>query len=609
MENLLSGEMSKMSIQNKFEEIKKSKKFVVSIDFGTCQSGFSIYDFQTIETNNEWKCQDVQSSKTFTQMVYDNKKKDFINWGAESRYFMSKIEDSEVEEKFLLKFFKMELIKNQRNITGTDISIIDAISAYLKFLKEEIMKKFTNRGVKDLKTSDIKWCLTIPAIWKEDQKHAMVTACYQAGMIESTNNIKREDFQLILEPEAGAMFCINHMRTHKIELKNNSCFLIIDSGGGTLDLTSYIYVDSSHLKEAHRGDGIPKGSSNLDLKYWELLCIKFGQEFMETFEKESREDIIGIFDDWEKAKKRIEDLSVKQLVDLPSYLTKKIGPSDHLNKKDKLILNEKDLKFIFEGVIDTMISKIESYRENVEKVAKFTHIFLVGGFSASIVLQKRVKELFKDVEIIIPKFPQAGIVEGAIYCGIQGFDKVEMMVNSRRARYSYGLRTLCYRKYDSEEKKKLYKDYPFPIEMDAISGDSHAFFKFVTINDDIKVDQEVIKKYKLWDNGKTHFQILESEEEKPLPYTKSNLLGELVLDKRELNVDEVEVKMIFGLERVQLFCIIDQKTVEIPILFTSNLFKVEKKDYTFGSNSYNLEFSKSTSTYIAKRKSNLNKYF
>jgi len=181
-----------------------------------------------------------------------------------------------------------------------------------------------------------------------------------------------------------------------------------------------------------------------------------------------------------------------------------------------------DLKYIFEDTINGVINKIASYKKSVEKSKKVTHIFTVGGFSASNYLDGKIKDLFKGTDTILinPRNPQAGIVEGAIYCGIQGFDDIEeIQIDSRRVRHTYGILCSCYNEGDTENQS-LYESYGTIFEKHPTENRYDTFYTFVIINEEVEVGQEVFHIVKLQETD-TLINILESDEIEPLPYTKT----------------------------------------------------------------------------------------
>lgn len=60
----------------------------------------------------------------------------------------------------------------------------------------------------------------------------MREACIQANIIQHADPLNR--LELISEPEAAAAYCEN--KYHSWNLTNGNIFMIVDAGGGTVDL-------------------------------------------------------------------------------------------------------------------------------------------------------------------------------------------------------------------------------------------------------------------------------------------------------------------------------------------------------------------------------------
>lgn len=75
-------------------------------------------------------------------------------------------------------------------------------------------------------------CITVPAIWSDHAKALMREACTRAGIIQPHDPLDR--LTLISEPEAAALYC--ERKCDISNLKHDDKFMIIDAGGGTVDL-------------------------------------------------------------------------------------------------------------------------------------------------------------------------------------------------------------------------------------------------------------------------------------------------------------------------------------------------------------------------------------
>ncbi|MEQ2254730.1 Heat shock 70 kDa protein 12A [Ilyodon furcidens] len=68
------------------------------------------------------------------------------------------------------------------------------------------------------------------------------------------------------------------------ELEEGDRYVVMDCGGGTVDLTVHqIRLPEGHLKELYKASGGPYGSIGVDYEFEKLLCKIFGQDFIDQF--------------------------------------------------------------------------------------------------------------------------------------------------------------------------------------------------------------------------------------------------------------------------------------------------------------------------------------
>ena len=95
---------------------------------------------------------------------------------------------------------------------------------------------------------------------------------------------------LIAEPEAAAMYALDQMDPHNIQVGDT--FVLVDAGGGTVDLISYTVEALKpmlKIKEATAGSGSLCGASYLNRIFLQYLRAKFGH--MPEWDDEVAEDV------------------------------------------------------------------------------------------------------------------------------------------------------------------------------------------------------------------------------------------------------------------------------------------------------------------------------
>lgn len=125
---------------------------------------------------------------------------------AELEYIDAKSGGGErADEVTLFKYFKMELFKGgQKGIMRssvddaegnsmdekTQLPLVDVVSLALEHFKDVIINRLNPTANHTLRASDIRWVLTVPAIWSSFGKAFMRAAAHRAGLITDENDME-----------------------------------------------------------------------------------------------------------------------------------------------------------------------------------------------------------------------------------------------------------------------------------------------------------------------------------------------------------------------------------------------------------------------------------
>lgn len=157
------------------------------------------------------------------------------------------------------------------------LSILKVISDYLRYLHRSIYKEIKNAlGDKvdfEKKKESFRYCLTVPALWTPEAKSVMREAAIVAGIINKDDHVDR--LVLVGEPEAAALYA--EKMKGGITIKSGETLMIVDAGGGTIDLTTFektIEGETKCFKEITEGVGNTFGSARLDLNFREYILRK-----------------------------------------------------------------------------------------------------------------------------------------------------------------------------------------------------------------------------------------------------------------------------------------------------------------------------------------------
>ncbi|XP_039526000.1 heat shock 70 kDa protein 12A isoform X3 [Pimephales promelas] len=456
---------------------------VVAIDFGTTSSGYA-YAFkkepECIHTMRRWEGGDpgVSNQKTPTTILLTPDKK-FHSFGYAARDFYHDLDPTESKQWLYLEKFKMKLHTTANLSIDTDlhaangkrVKALDIFAYALAFFKEQALKELSDQAGGDFENSDVRWVITVPAIWKMPAKQFMREAAYKAGLVSRDNP---DQLIIALEPEAASIYC-RKLRLHQmVDLSNKTAqngysptenvgsgmtqgdrYVVVDCGGGTVDLTVHqIRLPEGHLKELYKASGGPHGSIGIDYEFEKLLCKIFGQDFIDQFKIKRPAAWVDLMIAFESRKRaaapdRSNPLNINLPFSFIDYYKKFRGHSvEHALRKSNvdfvkwssqgmLRMSPDAMNALFKPTIDHIIQHLTELFDRPE-VTDIKFLFLVGGFAESPLLQQAVQNMLQGrSRIIIPHDVGLTILKGAVLFGLD-----PSIIKVRRSPLTYGVGVL-----------------------------------------------------------------------------------------------------------------------------------------------------------------------
>ena len=256
---ILDDEENEIFIEDNNEEILNKKyKAIISIDFGSSFSGFSIaYGENAIES----KLENIQPT---TIVIVKNNLTGY-RYGYDAENFMNEPRSEEyiyfdrIKTKLDLKFVndvQSKIYIDSKYPLNYKINLRIIIKEYLRLFSDDALKYYNNKGDTHYTKNDIKWVVTVPAIWNEYGKQFMRNCTKKAGM----NNII-----IALEPEAASLTMFKDDIVEKEFKEKGKIFMLIDTGGYTLDITINEIIDENgNLNQLSPPSGGAYGSMNIN---------------------------------------------------------------------------------------------------------------------------------------------------------------------------------------------------------------------------------------------------------------------------------------------------------------------------------------------------------
>ncbi|KAF5593958.1 hsp70 family chaperone [Fusarium pseudoanthophilum] len=462
----LNKDDSAWSLKNLVDRVRKKNNsnlddlMIIGIDFGTTYSGAAWATVADIEVDGvnvitSWPDTGAQEGKAPTELFYEHGK---TMWGYEIpreadpvRWFkllLLKDEDQPSEIKG-----HEYLVKARNMLADEGKSTVDAIADYLHLLWDHVLKTIIKaRGKNVVEALCFHVVITVPAIWKNYARDAMLEAAQKAG-ITATRRAGATTISFAPEPEAAALASICERAEN---LAEGDVFVICDAGGGTVDLISYKVenTDPVALQEAVVGSGGLCGGIFIDQEFQRICKARLGRDWS-SLSQRGISDIMK--DEWEHGIKRHfkpVTSSKEFIVKLPGEVCGGSGQGRLNDSSKKPII--KDGRIHFSRLVNFMFSnllvgevtdQLDPDSEDIEQTfnksfndiaalldaqvhsAKKSNltvkgIILVGGLGCSPYLQDYLKAKYKRKKIDVLQTdgmkPRTAICRGAVYKGLIG---------------------------------------------------------------------------------------------------------------------------------------------------------------------------------------------
>ncbi|XP_053399341.1 heat shock 70 kDa protein 12A-like isoform X3 [Mercenaria mercenaria] len=504
------SQMRYLSRQTEQEPKECCPLLVAAIDFGTTYSGWAFSfknDFDKDPTKvcaKNWTGDQLVSSKTPTCVLInpDGKTLDSFGYEAETKY--AELATDELHKPwFFFRRFKMMLfdkMKIQRQVTledetGKRLPAKTVFSLAIHFLKNDLLKECHNQLADVLQEEDIQWVLTVPAIWNDAAKQFMREAAEDAGIL-------RSKLMIALEPEAASLFC-RHLAVQKgdedmslASFKSGTKYIVVDAGGGTIDITVHQVIVDGKLRELHNASGGAWGGTEVDKAYEQFIASIAGKDTFQVFKEKHMDDYIDLLKTFEVKKREISPQQpTKVTFRIPPTLTETILEATGHTIHEKILLSEyRDhvwfqsgklrvdadvTRMFFQKVTDSITKHISSLMQK-QSARNCQAILMVGGFSESKVLQVAIRNKFGGgMKIFNPEGASLAVLKGVVIFGHR-----PSTIAERICKYTYG--TEIAHKTSENCRHPSSKTYSYDGEMHCLE----LFDKHVTIGQTVKLEQE-----------------------------------------------------------------------------------------------------------------------
>ncbi|CAC5400999.1 unnamed protein product [Mytilus coruscus] len=320
------------------------------------------------------------------------------------------------------------------DINGKAISAKLVIKLAIQYLRKHLLDQFEERNI-GVNANDIEWVITVPAIWNDACKQFMRDAAEEAG-------IHGDMFSIVYEPEAASVYA-RLLPVEKLLGKNKTTilktfdpgtkFIVVDAGGGTVDISTQEVAPNGELKIIHKVCGGSWGGEMVNEKYRIVLTKLVGGPVLKQFKREQGADYNEMMRDFERKKKTYKlnstetvntrfPVSLKDLIadsvdsSIDSVINESTFKDKISTKRDKMFIKPDLFQTFFKESCDLTVEEIRSVL-NHPRCEDVSAIMMVGGFSESDVLQDAVKKAFPELEVFVPVDGGLSVLKGAVIYG------------------------------------------------------------------------------------------------------------------------------------------------------------------------------------------------
>lgn len=459
-------------------------KVVAAIDFGTHGTGFAWCTVSPLNDDPMTRCVTYGTSpggagagpKNLTAILV-GQDGGAVAWGHQARrQWAAAVDRGGTAGLGYAQGFKMALQEGASGsgpaaggawpAAGGAVSLADRrgvrklITAYLGEVRKAALAEI---GVPGYREEDIRWCITVPAIWDDADKALMREAAAGAGFPADSRRLL-----LAIEPEAAALYCYLRMaeledgsgRREQLGLHlDGTRFMVVDCGGGTVDITAYESpggtAGPAALREIGVATGGRLGSESISHAFQTaVLPQRFGAAAMARLAASHAADLVTLGEHWEKASAAAGTgrapggaprITGSVLIDVPptawavldectrSRLTQEAG-----GKPLRLVLPPAEVEMLLRPVTDEILEKVAEQLASMQRPPGMAGgpetIVLVGGFARSAWLRAALQHRFGGQHrILLPPDPALAVMEGAVHYAYHPAALV-----SRQSRYTYG---------------------------------------------------------------------------------------------------------------------------------------------------------------------------
>lgn len=444
-------------------------KAAAAIDFGTHGTGFAWVRVgpdtdagprraAAIRFRLEWPGLREAAGKTLSAVLVDKRGRT-VAWGYPAQHIWLDLDNADARSgRRYYEAFKLALQKDKEeasisfaHMPTSEREATVVTSRYLREVYRQAVAEITVGA--ECFADEIDWCITVPSTWRPAAIARTRRAAEAAGFPGG------DRLRVVYEPEAAALACrFGGLRGLGVTA---SRFLVVDCGGGTVDITSYTIDSGGRMHQVGQMTGRARGSWRLNRAFaTDVLGARMTGGAVNRLVDKRNRGLARLIDRWEKAKHAVavapghgDEVTFTRPVrvaisaaefdalqaDVPR-ISESLLATQGTNKE--IAVSVQELDQMFAGVVDDIVRDVEKQlevllttpREDGARDEPET-VLLVGGFAKSEYLQQRLAQRLNGrAEVLVPEQGDLAVLAGAVH-----FCYDPSLLRRRRIRHTYGI--------------------------------------------------------------------------------------------------------------------------------------------------------------------------
>ncbi|KAI0738326.1 hypothetical protein C8Q80DRAFT_1275839 [Daedaleopsis nitida] len=271
--------------------------------------------------------------------------------------------------------------------------------------------------------------LSHPNGWEGLQQGKMRQAAIKGGLVPNTT-AGHERVHFVTEGEASLNFCIHSGLTTET-IRNGQSVMIVDAGGGTVDVSSYTFLSTSpvSVEEVTSADCILQGSTRVNVRAERFLKARLANS-----PYGNEEDVKTMMEYFNQATKPVFKDEKE-----PSYIrfgAMSCNDAAVKIKRGQLMLLGSEMASFFQPSLDAIVRVVQKQRQAMSRSQASMNVFLVGGFAASPWLYNNLKKKLDQLDLNLCRpdsHSNKAVAHGAVCHYLERF------VSARVMKMTYGV--------------------------------------------------------------------------------------------------------------------------------------------------------------------------